>query len=80
MTLTLSDNRNPKPIFGMVQEGGVFLHGKTYYLKISYDKAATIGVTDDKLKDKYFRLWEWVEFDADSEVDKIYPNVSITFD
>lgn len=80
MTLKLSKNRNLKPVFSMAQEGEVFLYDKTYYLKISFDKAAKIGVIDDKLKDKYFILWEWIEFEPECEIDEIYPNVSITFD
>lgn len=80
MTLTLYANRNPKPVFCMVQEGQVFLYDETYYLKISFDKAAKIGVIDDKLKDKDFILWEWIEFDPEDEIDEIFPNVSITFE
>lgn len=81
MTLTLSVNRNPKPMFCMVEEGQVFLQNGIYYLKISNDEAAQIGQTGDNTKEsKWFSHWEWVNFDIDSIVDKIYPNVSITFD
>ena len=81
MTLPLYVNRNPKPGFCMVQEGQVFLQNGIYYLKISTDYAAQIGQTGDNTKEsKGFSFWEWVDFDADSEVDKIYPNVSITFE
>lgn len=81
MTLMLSVNRNPEPMFCMVQEGQVFLRDGIYYLKISNDEAAQIGQTGDNTEEsKWFRPWEWVNFDIDSEVDKIYPNTSITFD
>ena len=81
MTLMLFENYNPKPVFGMAREGQVFLQNGIYYLKISIDEAAQIGQTSDNTKEsKWFSLWEWVNFDADSEVDKIYPNVSITFE
>ena len=81
MTLMLSVNPNPKPMFCMVEEGQVFLKNGIYYLKISNDEAAQIGQTDDNTKEsKWFSLWEWVNFDIDCIVDKIYPNVSITFE
>lgn len=80
MTLKLSKDRNLKPVFSMLQEGEVFLYDETYYLKISFDNAAKIGVIDDKLKDKDFILWDWREFDPEDEIDKIFPNVSITFE
>lgn len=81
MTLLLPVNRNPKLVFGMVQEGEVFLYDGIYYLKISNERAAQIGQTDDNTKEnKWFSLWEWVNFDIDSIVDEIYPNVSITFE
>lgn len=80
MTLTLSVNTNPKPMFCMVEEGQVFLQNGIYYLKISNDEAAQIGQTGDNTKEsKWFSLWECVNFDIDCIVDKIYPNVSITF-
>ena len=79
MTLTLSENYNLKPVFGMAREGQVFLYDKTYYLKVAFDKAAKIGVVDDRLRDKCFRFWERVKFTPDYKIDKIYPNVSITF-
>ena len=65
----------------MVEEGQVFLQNGIYYLKISNDEAAQIGLTGDNTKEsKWFSFWEWVNFDIDCIVDKIYPNVSITFD
>ena len=81
MTLTLYANRNPKPVFCMVEEGQVFLQNGIYYLKISIDEAVQIGKTGDNTKEsKWFSPWELVNFDIDSIVDEIYPNVSITFD
>lgn len=80
MNLTLSENYNLKPVFGMAREGQVFLYGKTYYLKVAFDKAAKIGVVDDKLKDKSFRFWERVKFDPEYKIDKIYTNVDIIFE
>ena len=79
MTLTLSGNYNLKPVFGMAREGQVFLYNKTYYLKVAFDKAAKIGVVDDELKGKSFRFWERVKFEPNYKIDKIFPNVSITF-
>ena len=80
MTLALSENYNLKPVFGMAREGQVFLYNKTYYLKVAFDKAAKIGVVDDKLKDKSFRFWERVKFTPDSKIDKIYLDVNILFE
>ena len=80
MTLTLSENYNLRPVFGMVREGQVFLYGETYYLKVAFDKAAKIGLVDDKLKDKSFRFWERVKFVSDSKIDKIYTDVHILFE
>ena len=79
MTLALSENYNLKPVFGMARVGQVFLYNKTYYLKVAFDKAAKIGLVDDKLKDKSFRFWERVKFVSDSKIDKIYTDVYITF-
>lgn len=80
MTLPLYANRNPEPVFCMVQEGQVFLQNGIYYLKISIDEAAQIGQTGDNTKEsKRFSFWELVNFDIDSIVDEIYPNASITF-
>ena len=81
MTLTLRANCNPKPVFCMVQEGQVFSKNGIYYLKFSIDEAVQIGQTGDNTKEsKWFTPWELVSFDIDSEVDKIYPNISITFE
>lgn len=79
MTLTLSENYNLKPVFGMAREGQVFLYDKTYYLKVAFDKAAKIGVVYDKWEDKSFRFWERVKFTPEYKIDKIYTNVDITF-
>ena len=81
MTLMLCTNVNPKPMFCMVQVGQVFSRDGIYYLKISNDEAAQIGQTGDNTKEsRWFSLWKWVSFDADSEVNKIHPNVSIDFE
>ena len=81
MTLTLYANRNPKPVFCMVQEGQVFSQNGIYYLKISIDEAVQSGQTGDDTKEsKWFSPWELVSFDIDAIVDEIYPNVSITFE
>lgn len=81
MTLLLNANRNPEPMFCMVQEGQVFLRDGIYYLKISTDEAAQIGQTGDNTEEsKWFSPWELINFDVDSIVDEIYPNTSITFD
>ena len=79
MTLPLCANCNPKQVFCMVQEGQVFSKNGIYYLKVAFDKAAKIGLVDDKLKDKSFRFWERVKFVSDSKIDKIYTDVYITF-
>ena len=81
MTLTLYANRNPEPVFCMVQKGQVFLRDGIYYLKISIDEAVQIGQTGDNTEEsKWFSPWELINFDVDSIVDEIYPNTSITFD
>ena len=80
MTLALSENYNLKPVFGMAREGQVFLYGKTYYLKVAFDKAAKIGVVGDRLEDKCFRFWERVKFEPDYKIDKIYTDVYIIFE
>lgn len=80
MTLALSENYNLKPVFGMAREGQVFLYDKTYYLKIAFDKAAKIGMVDDRLEYKYFKFWERVKFTPDYKIDKIYTEAYITFE
>ena len=81
MNLTLSENYNLKPVFGMAREGQVFLRDGIYYLKISIDGAVQIGQTGDNTEEsKWFSPCGLVNFDIDCIVDEIYPNVSITFD
>ena len=81
MTFTLDANRNSKQVFCMVQDGQVFLQNGIYYLKISPEEAIQIGQTGDNMKEsKWFSPLELIDFNIDSIVDEIYPNVSITFD
>lgn len=79
MTFNLTGIVVPTLTFGKVEKGQVFLLQDSYYFKVGEDNAVRIGVVNDYIFETGETLWDEVEFDSDLHIDKVFPNVSITF-
>ena len=80
MTFNLTGIVVPTLTFGKVEKGQVFLLQDSYYFKVGEDNAVRIGVVSDYIFETGETLWAEVELDSGLQIDKVFPNVSITFD
>lgn len=80
MTFNLTNIVVPALTFGKVEKGQVFLLQDSYYFKVSEDNAVRIGVTNDYIFETGETIWDEVEFDSGLHIDKVFPNISITFE
>lgn len=79
MTFNLSGSNSDTPQFVEVKVGEGFLilpYG--YYIKTANDRAVRVGLAEDCPPDEDEEIITTDIFRPEDEVDKIYPNVSIT--